>query len=209
MNIPKQYVGELSSNNKKKQIKELKKSRKLYQKGIFYERKKMPSFKSKKSRHIVEFEKKYDTKITDLKKVSKVTNVPISVLKKIINKGMGAYYSSGSRPNQNAHSWGYARLASALLKHNSYKIDKHLFYDKNNKLIEIKKPSKTSKSSKSSNKKKIISCCKITVNNESKYTQCKRKDGKQFKLPRRFNRKKCKEQRGFTMRSSCAPYSYC
>ena len=27
---------------------------------------------------------------------------------------MGAYYSSGSRPNQTPHSWGIARLASSI-----------------------------------------------------------------------------------------------
>jgi len=31
-----------------------------------------------------------------------------------VGKGEGAYYSSGSRPNQTAQSWGYARLASSL-----------------------------------------------------------------------------------------------
>ena len=35
-------------------------------------------------------------------------------LNKIIKKGMGAYYSSGSRPNQTAQSWGKARLYSAI-----------------------------------------------------------------------------------------------
>ena len=35
-------------------------------------------------------------------------------LVKIMKKGQGAYYSSGSRPSQTAHSWGIARLASAL-----------------------------------------------------------------------------------------------
>lgn len=40
---------------------------------------------------------------------------------------------------------------------------------------------------------------------------CRRKDKKQFALPRRFTRKKCLESKinGFTMRSSCAPYIYC
>ena len=32
----------------------------------------------------------------------------------IVRKGEGAYYSSGSRPNQTAQSWGIARLASSL-----------------------------------------------------------------------------------------------
>ena len=35
-------------------------------------------------------------------------------LKEIVRKGEGAYYSSGSRPNQTPQSWGLARLASAV-----------------------------------------------------------------------------------------------
>ena len=48
------------------------------------------------------------------------------------------------------------------------------------------------------------SCCKT-----KKAKKCKRKDGKIFDLPRKFSRKKCKHVRGFTMRSSCAPYKFC
>lgn len=39
--------------------------------------------------------------------------------------------------------------------------------------------------------------------------KCVRNDKKVFSLPRRFTRKQCKKPRGFTMRSSCAPYKYC
>ena len=35
------------------------------------------------------------------------------------------------------------------------------------------------------------------------------KDLKKFSLPRKFSKKKCKYQKGFTMKSSCAPYKYC
>ncbi len=35
------------------------------------------------------------------------------------------------------------------------------------------------------------------------------KDGKKFNLPRKFSKNKCKYQKGFTMKSSCAPYKYC
>ena len=50
-------------------------------------------------------------------------------------------------------------------------------------------------------------CCKST----KKDKQCVRKsDGKTFTLPRRFSKKKCKKGvKGFTMRSSCAPYKDC
>jgi hypothetical protein len=141
MVLSKHYTSNLSRKDKKKQINEIEKSKKMYRKNKYYIRKKMKSFKSKKSQHIKVFEKKYCTKINNLISISKKTNVPVNILKKVINKGMGAYYSSGSRPNQTPHSWGYARLASVLLKNNAYKIDKHLFI-KNNKLIEIKPPLK-------------------------------------------------------------------
>ena len=49
------------------------------------------------------------------------------------------------------------------------------------------------------------SCCHST----KKSKKCIRKDQKIFTLPRKFSRKKCKHPKGFTMRSSCAPYKYC
>ena len=39
--------------------------------------------------------------------------------------------------------------------------------------------------------------------------KCRRKDGKLFNLPRKFTKKRCGHVKGFTMRSSCAPYKYC
>ena len=36
---------------------------------------------------------------------------------------MGAYFSSGSRPNQTPHSWGYARLASSITGNNASIVD--------------------------------------------------------------------------------------
>lgn len=49
-------------------------------------------------------------------------------------------------------------------------------------------------------------CCKSNKKNKV----CRRKDGKTFKLPRRFTKLRCKKKiKGFTMRSSCAPYKYC
>lgn len=51
----------------------------------------------------------------------------------------------------------------------------------------------------------VVDCCNITRKNKT----CKRKDGKIFSLPRRFTMKQCKKQKGFTMRSSCAPFNQC
>ena len=47
-------------------------------------------------------------------------------LKDIVSKGEGAYYSSGSRPNQTAKSWGYARLASSITGGNASVVDMHI-----------------------------------------------------------------------------------
>ena len=52
----------------------------------------------------------------------------------------------------------------------------------------------------------MVDCCKHTKKDKS----CiRKKDKKTFKLPRRFSRKRCRKSRGFTMRSSCAPYKGC
>ena len=61
----------------------------------------MKSFKNKKSGHVQNFEKKYKVSITDIPAVSKATGVPEEAIYRIISKGMGAFYSGGSRPNQN------------------------------------------------------------------------------------------------------------
>ena len=53
-------------------------------------------------------------KIGATNELSKATKCSKKSLAKIINKGAGAYFSSGSRPNQTAQSWGIARLASAI-----------------------------------------------------------------------------------------------
>ena len=49
-------------------------------------------------------------------------------------------------------------------------------------------------------------CCKHSEKDKNCY---RKSDKKTFKLPRKFSKKKCKKQRGFTMRSSCAPYKDC
>jgi hypothetical protein len=52
----------------------------------------------------------------------------------------------------------------------------------------------------------MIDCC----NHSKKDTQCKRKtDNKIFSLPRKFSKKQCTKPRGFSMKSSCAPYKDC
>ena len=114
--VPKRYVPkQLSNKDKKKQGRELKKSRQAYKKGKYHTRKKMKSFKSKVSPHIIKARKMYKIdKIKPTRKLAKATKCKLKGLKRMFKKGQGAYFSSGSRPNQTGHSWGYARMASAI-----------------------------------------------------------------------------------------------
>lgn len=114
----------LSRKDKRKQFKELSKSRRLYKKGTYYTRRHVDTFVSKKSHHITRAEKMYHVdKITANPELAKATGCSVIALKKIVSKGEGAYFSSGSRPNQTAQSWGNARLASAITSGKAAAID--------------------------------------------------------------------------------------
>ena len=116
MNYPKRYIPQiLSFTDKLTQKKELDKSRKAYKSGNYYTRKKVKSFKNKKSNHIENAMRIYNVnKVTASNELARKTGCSVNALNKLIKKGQGAYYSSGSRPNQTAHSWGVARLASSI-----------------------------------------------------------------------------------------------
>lgn len=128
MNIPKQYVPDsLTEKDKKKQIKAIKKSRKAYEKGKFIDRPKIKGYKSKKSSHIEKAKRIYNVDaIKPSKELADACGCSVATLKKIENKGKGAYYSSGSRVNQTASSWGRARIASAITGGKSARIDQNL-----------------------------------------------------------------------------------
>lgn len=115
--VPVRYLPkQLSKKDKKLQKNFLNKSRKLYKKGVYFTRKKLKSFKSKKSNHVSNAEKLYNiSNLSINNELVKKTGCSKKGLQKIVSKGQGAYFSSGSRPNQTASSWGYARLGSALI----------------------------------------------------------------------------------------------
>jgi hypothetical protein len=114
----------LSKKDKKSQLKMLMKSKEMYKKNKYYTRKKVSSFKNKKSNHILNARKIYNIQnITPNKELSLKTGCSLSALNQIVKKGEGAYYSSGSRPNQTARSWGLGRLASALTSGKAAAID--------------------------------------------------------------------------------------
>jgi len=115
--LPKKYVpASLTKADREKQIKSIKEQK---------ARPKLKSFKSQRSSHVINFEKKYGTKITN-KKFINDNLLSYEGQKQVIKKGMAAYYT-GSRPNQTPASWSLARLASALLKKGAFKVDKNIF----------------------------------------------------------------------------------
>ena len=116
--VPLRYLPKrLSRKDKKKQAQMLLKSRKLYKSHKYFTRKKVLSFKSKPSPHIADAIRIYKLKQGNVKpsqELVKATGCTLGALNKIVQKGEGAYFSSGSRPNQSAQSWGLARLASSV-----------------------------------------------------------------------------------------------
>lgn len=130
-NIIERYIPKsLSRNDLKKQKKNIIKSRKLYKKGVYYQRPKVKSYKSKKSKHLDNAKKIYNIEnITPSKELAEKTQCSQEALEKIVNKGRGAYYSSGSRPNQTPDSWGLARLASSITGGNASIVDYHILKD--------------------------------------------------------------------------------
>jgi DNA-binding Xre family transcriptional regulator len=125
MKLPIRYLpNRLSKKDKQKQIKMLMKSRNLYKKNKYYTRKHLPSYKNKTSNHILNARKIYNiNNIKPSKELSKKTGCSLSALNKIVKKGEGAYFSSGSRPNQTPQSWGFARLASSITGGKSSAVD--------------------------------------------------------------------------------------
>lgn len=123
--LPIRYLPKkLTKNDKNKQLKMLLKSKKMYKKQKYYTRKKVLSYKNKKSNHISDAIKIYNIKnISPNKELSLKTGCKLSALKEIVKKGEGAYYSSGSRPNQTPQSWGLARLASSITSGKSAAVD--------------------------------------------------------------------------------------
>jgi Family of unknown function (DUF5824) len=128
MQFIKRYLPDsLSRRDKVRQRKELTKSRKLYKQRKYYTRKALRSFKSKPSKHIDRAMSLYHiNKIHPSRELSRKTGCSLKGLRQIVKKGEGAYYSSGSRPNQTPQSWGNARLASSITGGNASAVDFHI-----------------------------------------------------------------------------------
>ena len=115
--VPMRYVPRtLSRKDRRKQIDMLKRSRRMYKRGKFYGRTmKLRSYPHVASKHTDVARRMYGVdRVVPNAALAKVTKCSVSALRQIVRKGEGAFYSSGSRPNQTPQSWGYARLASAI-----------------------------------------------------------------------------------------------
>jgi hypothetical protein len=125
---PLKYLPEsLSKPDASFEKNELDKSRKLYRKHKYYTRKTVKSYPERTSKHILRARRMYGTSnILASDELAKKTGCTKDALLQIEKKGQGAYYSSGSRPNQTAHSWGRARLASAITGQKSAAVDFHI-----------------------------------------------------------------------------------
>jgi len=124
--IPKKYTHTLSKKDKHKQERSIRKAIRSYKKGIYVDRPKLKSYKNKKSSWVTKFEKKYGSDCKSYKDISKKTGIPVKALQAVVKKGKGAYYSSGSRPNQTATSWGKARMYSYIMGGPTRKYDQHI-----------------------------------------------------------------------------------
>jgi hypothetical protein len=97
-----------------------------------------PSFKPKKSKYTeVTMDEALDEMLDDileegklsaktreaLKNKAEKSNAPLGALTTVYRKGMGAYYSSGSRPGMTAHQWAMARVNSFLKGGKARKVD--------------------------------------------------------------------------------------
>jgi hypothetical protein len=58
-----------------------------------------------------------------LKKKAKNSNAPLGALTTVYKKGLGAFYSSGSRPGMGAHQWAMARVNSFLKGGKARQVD--------------------------------------------------------------------------------------
>lgn len=125
LKFPMRYLPKmLDAKDNAKQLKMLIKSQKQYAKGVYYTREKVASFKPKKSNHIANARRIYKVaNIAPTKELAVKTGCSLEALNKMVRKGEGAYYSSGSRPNQTPQSWGLARLASALTAGKAAAVD--------------------------------------------------------------------------------------
>ena len=98
------------------------------------DRPKLDSFKSKRSKWVAEFQRRFGHDLDEdgMAFIDKHLLAKEGI-EQILDKGRAAYYTSGSRPNQTAESWARARLAAVIVgnagtkKSGARKVDGHIW----------------------------------------------------------------------------------
>lgn len=132
----------LSPRDRNKQKQAIAKARRMYKKGKYVDRPTV-KYRKRKSNHIANALKMYPgVESVTPRSAALVAKSGCSsrAMRRITRKGRGAYYSSGSRPNQTANSWAHARLASALTGGPASCVDAHILRDgckKNSKALRV------------------------------------------------------------------------
>lgn len=94
----------------------------------------------KKSKYTIAFEKEFPN-AKSLEEKSKVTGVPLNIIKEVYDKGLAAW-RTGHRPGASQQAWGYARVHSFLMKGCTFHtVDKYLVTEaiKKMKKTDVKK----------------------------------------------------------------------
>lgn len=125
--VPERYVPRsLSPEDARRQRRALRASQDAYKSGKYVKRPRLKSFKSRRSPHMDRAERMYNVRRVTPASLAGPTRCSKAGLRRIVRKGMGAFASSGSRPNQTPRSWGYARLASATTGGEAARYDLHI-----------------------------------------------------------------------------------
>ncbi len=124
--IPEKYLRGLTLSERKKRTKRILEGMKSKTNDPRAYRK-FPTDKGKKVRkssYTAAFERKYGAQIKTLKgdklrKVSKVTKIPLRIIKKVYDRGLAAW-RTGHRPGASQQAWGWARVYSFAMKGKTY-----------------------------------------------------------------------------------------
>ena len=97
----------------------------------------------------------------------------------IVKKGEGAYFSSGSRPNQTPQSWGLARLASSITSGKAAAVDYDIIkkgcnHKKRAFILANKSRKKYKYDKKKVNKNKTAEYKKLTKKSKKRWNPCKK-----------------------------------
>lgn len=119
------YLAGLTPQQRLLQERAIRRSQKEYkEKGIVRNRPRVSGATPPRSKHAVNFEKRFGFSVSDTARVKR--EFPGVDVEKILSKGRAAYGSSGSRPNTSMEAWARARLASALTGGKAAIVDKDL-----------------------------------------------------------------------------------